>query len=564
MLAFYELLIIVAVVTSSSASLVFHEGRSSHPSGFVSHGATPDDQTITLRVALASNDIAGLESKMMSMSTPGSHDFRRWLSADEVKSFVAPSDATVAAFNTFAQDNGLETSVISPNGDWVSFTTTVGHANTLFGASFQTFTHGSIAEPLVRTLSVSLPSELVGHVDTIHPTTSFGEPDARLTPMDFVTVEKRAVSASCNSTITPVCLQQLYGIPAIPAAADQRNILLVTGYVQEFAEIADISTFLKQFRPEIDPTTTFNVETVDNGTNPQIPTGTGQEANLDMEYTMGVASGVPVTFLSNGNTDFLTGLADTVAFLVGNLSLPSVMTTSYGANENTVAVSLATKICNGYMALGARGVSVIHASGDGGVRGNHDGLNTTCPSDMFIPVFPASCPFVTAVGATVDIEPERAINFTGGGFSNVFPRPSYQATVVSEFLDTIPSNFTGVFNSSGRAYPDVAAQGWNIQAVGEGEVISSGGTSASAPIFASVIALINDQLLAAGKPVLGFLNPFIYSTASNAFTDITIGKNTGVHCPSTVSAFTATTGWDATSGFGTPVFSKLLAAAMAA
>lgn len=190
---------------------------------------------------------------------------------------------------------------------------------------------------------------------------------------------------------------------------------------------------------------------------------------------MGVATGVPVTFLSNGNTDFLTGLADTVAFLAANSTVPSVMTTSYGANENTVAVSMATcvsqtfwcsypkklihdrrKICNDYMALGARGVSVIHASGDGGVRGNHDGLNTTCPSDTFIPVFPASCPFVTSVGATVDIGPERAINFTGGGFSNVFPRPSYQATAVSEFLNTIPSNFTGIFNSSGRAYPDVS------------------------------------------------------------------------------------------------------------
>jgi tripeptidyl-peptidase I len=66
--------------------------------------------------------------------------------------------------------------------------------------------------------------------------------------------------------------------------------------------------------------------------------------------------------------------------------------------------------------------------------------------------------------------------------------------------------------------------------VSGGETSLNGGTSASAPSFASVIALINDQLVAAGKPVLGFLNPFIYSTASSAFTDITIGKNTGFHC----------------------------------
>jgi tripeptidyl-peptidase I len=106
------------------------------------------------------------------------------------------------------------------------------------------------------------------------------------------------------------------------------------------------------------------------------------------------------------------------------------------------------------MALGARGISVINASGDGGVRGNHDSLNQ-CTSNTFLPVFPATCPFVTAVGSTIGVQPERAINFTGGGFSNFFARPSYQATVVPEFLATIPSNFAGVFNKSGRGYPDV-------------------------------------------------------------------------------------------------------------
>lgn len=76
-------------------------------------------------------------------------------------------------------------------------------------------------------------------------------------------------------------------------------------------------------------------------------------------------------------------------------------------------------------------------------------------------------------------------------------------------------------------------QGWNFHVIDGGDSILVGGTSASSPSFASIIALINDQLVAAGKPVLGFLNPFIYSTASSAFTDITIGKNTGFTCPST-------------------------------
>lgn len=107
------------------------------------------------------------------------------------------------------------------------------------------------------------------------------------------------------------------------------------------------------------------------------------------------------------------------------------------------------------MAVGARGISVIYASGDGGVRGGHDTLSQ-CTSNTFLPVFPASCPFVTAVGSTIGVNPERAINFTGGGFSAIFARPSYQTTVVPQFLATIPSNFPGTFTSTGRGYPDVS------------------------------------------------------------------------------------------------------------
>jgi subtilase family serine protease len=75
------------------------------------------------------------------------------------------------------------------------------------------------------------------------------------------------------------------------------------------------------------------------------------------------------------------------------------------------------------------------------------------------------------------------------------------------------------------------------------------GTSAATPTAASVITLINDALLAAGKPVLGFLNPWIYSTANSSFTDVTNGSAIGCN----TTGFPATKGWDAVTGFGTPV-----------
>ena len=108
--------------------------------------------------------------------------------------------------------------------------------------------------------------------------------------------------------------------------------------------------------------------------------------------------------------------------------------------------------------------------------------------------------------------------------------------------------------SEGRGYPDIAAQGLYFQIVWNStfEIIS--GTSASCPLMASIIALTNDALLSEGKPPLGFLNPWLYSKGYQAFTDITDGVNGGCN----TTGFPVTKGWDAVTGFGTPVFPELV------
>jgi tripeptidyl-peptidase-1 len=168
---------------------------------------------------------------------------------------------------------------------------------------------------------------------------------------------------------------------------------------------------------------------------------------------------------------------------------------------------------------------------------------------------------VTAVGATFGL-PEVAAPFSSGGFSNYFSRPWYQDQVVPRYLDTVPVSFLGVFNRSGRGFPDVAAQGVNFKTITGGILELTNGTSASSPTFASVIALLNNQLLQAGKKPLGFLNPFLYLVAGPAgvLNDVTSGKNVGPPCNNTTIAFTAQKGWDATTGFGTPNYPKLLLA----
>ncbi|KAJ6526040.1 subtilisin-like protein [Mycena capillaripes] len=576
-MSFRKLANFVTIISAVSGSLVVHESRRAAPAGFFSQGAAPVTDVLTLRFGLTPNNLSGLQEKLVSISTPGNLDFRQWLSKDEVKSFVQPSNETVAAFNSFAAANGLKPTVISPNGDWLSLALTVSQANQLFGARFEKFLHASLPEPITRTLTVSLPFELIGHVDVVHPSTSFTTRNlgfAQL-PLHTHSSEKRTEpDASCNSSrldgiVTPTCLQKIYGIPSTPAT-QKNNSILVTGYFGIAPNRTDISTFLEQFRPDISPNTTFDMMILDNATKPDSEDFAVLvlEADLDVEYTVGLATGVPVEFLSVGGppdsnfSDFAIALLDTNTFLDGVDNPPSVVTTSYGPMENQFESSVAKKICDSYMALGARGISVLFASGDGGVRGSHDNSSIpgVCESNVFLPVFPASCPYVTAVGATQGFNPEVATNLTGGGFSNLFQRPWYQTQAVDSFLKTIPPDFAGTFNKSGRGYPDVAVQGSGLDFVFEGITITSAGTSFSSPIFASIIALINDRLIAAGKPVLGFLNPWLYAN-EKAFTDITEGHNSGFECPTSSVAFDAKKGWDPLTGVGSPVFDKLLTAA---
>ncbi|KAE9389561.1 hypothetical protein BT96DRAFT_1003123 [Gymnopus androsaceus JB14] len=105
-MALCKLLNLLSIIAVASAGMVVHESRTSVPAGFVSQGAAPANDMLTLRVALTSSNIAGLEEKLMSLSTPGSPEFRQWLSMEEVKSFVQPSSETVSAFSAFTSANG--------------------------------------------------------------------------------------------------------------------------------------------------------------------------------------------------------------------------------------------------------------------------------------------------------------------------------------------------------------------------------------------------------------------------------------------------------------------------
>ncbi|KAF8891614.1 family S53 protease-like protein [Gymnopilus junonius] len=549
---FLTALVATAIASPSFLNMVVHDQRSTAPDGFSRTATPPAEQTIKLRLGLHQNDIAGLEDALMAVSTPGNALYGQHLTKEQVEAFVAPTSDTVSLVNEWLSSNNITPATVSPAGDWLQFTIPISQANSLLGADFQVFTHGETGKQFVRTLSYSIPAVLQGHVDVVHPTTTFDNPFVHLPFVDVpksnkrdedaAALEARAVPSSCASTITPACLQALYGIPTTPATQSS-NVLGVSGFIQQFANKADLTTFLKNLRPDIPSTTTFTLETLDGGQDTQTASQAGVEANLDTQYTIGVATEVPNAFISVGNNfqdGALEGFLDIINFLLAQSNPPTVLTTSYGQNENTISRSLANQLCNAYTQLGARGTSILFASGDGGVSGSQSGRCTT-----FLPTFPSGCPFMTSVGATTGIT-ETAATFSSGGFSNFFARPSYQSTAVSSYLTALGSTNAGKFNTSGRAFPDVSAQGENVEIVVGGQTGTVAGTSCSSPIFAS-------------SP-LGFLNPFLTLLPAKQPLTMLPQVRIKISCDNpgcNTNGFPAKAGWDPVTGLGTPNFAKV-------
>ena len=252
--------------------------------------------------------------------------------------------------------------------------------------------------------------------------------------------------------------------------------------------------------------------------------------------------------------------------------------------------------CMEYMKLGLMGSTLLFASGDHGAAGNDGWCAAYDPAvdyddfyyyledqaGYFTPLFPATCPYVTAVGATQLSDgatlPEVAGQWTGesgeavgssGGFSNVFPMPAYQADAVGAYWNNgyapnygngpwTNSNQNGypMYNTSQttRGIPDISANGVSWLVFEDGNGLGVYGTSLSTPLYGTLFTMINQQRALIGKGPVGFVNPVLYANA-DAFTDITEGCGGGCG----TEGFCAEPGWDPITGLGTPKYEQLLA-----
>jgi len=230
-------------------------------------------------------------------------------------------------------------------------------------------------------------------------------------------------------------------------------------------------------------------------------------------------------------------------------TVPWVVSVSYGEGETSVTREYAYRLDIEFQKLAVRGVSILFASGDNGV-----GCASDCVND---PNWPASSPYVTTVGGFYNPNNPTGDQISSGGFSNYYGMAQYQVDAVNNYLTTAPNlPPQRQYNRTGRAMPDVSSFSENVIVFRNGGEIGVGGTSCASPVFASIISLINDNLLQKGLKTLGFLNTAIYKIGAskpNAFVDITTGKN-GEGC---CNGFTATKGWDPITGWGGPNYPVL-------
>ncbi|KAH9016946.1 subtilisin-like protein [Lactarius pseudohatsudake] len=527
--------------------------------------------TIDLYVALKAHRENALIDTLYQVSNPNHprHVYSTTppLTHEQVAELVSPPPATLKLVTSWLEFHGVPSSSVSMTHGGTTLTlsgVSIIQANALLGASYQLYRHVETNETVVRTVGYALPTALHGLVQTVVPTTCFSTPHTQWqSPRKGsggataglkkpVSGEPVTVLSSRDDELrTPSFLRSLYKTTEYRPAAADRNALGVVGFLNEYPSPEDLAKFMSVYRPDGANAAIIVVQVNGGGYDPTKP---AYEPNLDTQYAMAMTYPTAVIFYSTGRGP--RGTTDWLASWLGNIlkrvNIPRTISISYNIDEGSIPVAYAKYLCNQFAMLGTRGVSVLISTGDFGV-GKGDCVAKD-GSVRFIPFWPATCPFVTAVGGTSGHDPEIAASLSGGGFSNYFGRPDYQEQAVTEFLQHLGDQYQGKYNASSRGIPDISAQALRFPIILKGKEYLLSGTSASTPIVASVISLLNDYLISQGKATLGFLNPWLYGTGMNGLTDITSGSNPGCN----TDGFSAIEGWDPVTGLGTPDFQRLL------
>ncbi|KAH9159554.1 subtilisin-like protein [Lactarius sanguifluus] len=456
-------------------------------------GSPPAGTTIDLCVALEPQRENALIEALHEVSDPTHPKYGAHLSREQVGELVAPGPDTLELVHSWLGHHCVPSESVSVTHGGSSLTLTgvpISHANSLLGASYQLYRHVETNETIIRTIGYSLPATLHAHVRIVAPTTRWRAPLKHSESEEPMTVLSNRDASDETTSST-------WGYT--PTSTDQ-NSLGIVGYNGQYPSPWDLGTFMDKYRNLHRRRSQWRVIRRE------------QEPNLDVQYAEAMAYPTPHTFYGTGREPQEDPHLSWLNYILEQENIPQTISISHGNEEKNYSTDDAIYACRLFGQLGLRDCKAK----DGSVR--------------FSLMFPATCPFVTSVGGATrgGFLPEVAASFSGGGFSYLFSRPSYQQQAVSTYLQNLGNQHQGMYKCARFRLKFPIIINGNVRLVS--------GTSASTPVPARL------------------LNPWLYGGGLSSLNDITSGSNPVCN----TGGFPAIVGWDPVTGLGTPDFERLL------
>jgi kumamolisin len=486
-------------------------------------GPMPPAERLEVSVLVRRSDAETFAARVASLATgqaPGAP-----MSRAEFARTHGANDADLSAVRGFAADQGLTVIAEHAARRTVRLAGTVAQFESAFGVQLMRYAHPH-GDYRGRTGSIQIPTALAGIIEAVLGL------DNR--PQAHPQFHLRNPAAAAAMSYTPPQVAALYGYPAGTGEGECVALIELGGGFRA----TDLQTYFTGLGVGSVQVSAVSVDGAQNA-----PTGSADgpdgEVVLDIEVVGAIAPAAHVVAYFAPNTD--AGFIDAVTTAIHDTTnRPSVLSISWGGAESTWTSQALTAMDSAFQAAATMGITVCVAAGDGGssdgVSGGGDHVD-----------FPASSPHALACGGTslrasqAGIGSETVWNdgatggATGGGISSFFATPTWQTGLSAHETggSVVPLSMRGVPDVAGDADPQT---GYAVRIDGTETVI--GGTSAVAPLWAALIARINQIN---GTPA-GYLNPRLYQNPQG-LRDIVSGNN---------GDFAASVGWDACTGLGSP------------
>jgi Pro-kumamolisin, activation domain len=507
------------------ASSLSPRARPEREIGRMDPGARLEGMSVLL---VPSGTKAERDQLLRSLQDPASPLYHRWLTPQQYATRFGANAGDIARVTSWLRDSGFDVLGTAPTGLRVFYSGTVDQVERAFATEMHRYAVGSETH-FAMSIAPSVPADLAPVVSGLHGLDDF-RPRAKYKPQGSSTYEMSPTDFATIYDLSPLYAAGIDGTGQKIAVAGQTAIYA-----------ADVSTFRSTFGlPAAQPTDVLVPYSGNSYVSNMSDLG---EAELDVEWSGAVAKNATILFVHTGDNQSYS-VFDSVYYAVEN-SLAPILSLSYGYCEYEATQSEAIFYETMGDVAAMLGISMITSSGDDGpATCDYHGAEGTAGLAVD---FPADIPTVTGVGGTdiiaqptstyfdgngyaVSYIPEVGWNDTaasvhngggmaasGGGLSRVFAKPYWQ---------------TGITPSDGaRDVPDVAlSASWltvPYVVVNGGHQVQAGGTSAGAPTFSGILALVN-QAIGAAQPGLGNANPVLYALSQSvpgAFHDITMGDD---------------------------------------